>query len=76
MQIEVDLAAAGEYGMKPGDVRRQATTLLSGLQVGNLYEDQKVFDVLVWGAPEIRSNLTSVRNLLITTPAGEQVPLG
>ena len=76
VQIEVDLAAAGEYGMKPGDVRRQATTLLSGLQVGNLYEDQKVFDVLVWGAPEIRSNLTGVRNLLITTPTGEQVPLG
>ena len=62
--------------MKPGDVRRQATTLLSGLQVGNLYEDQKVFDVLVWGAPEIRSNLTNVHNLLITTPDGEQVPLG
>ena len=75
LQIEVDLAAAGKYGMKPGDVRRQATTLLSGLQVGNLYEDQKVFDVLVWGAPEIRSNLTSVSNLLIATPSGEQVPL-
>lgn len=76
VQIEVDLAAAGQYGMKPGDVRRQATTLLSGLQVGNLYEEQKVFDVLVWGAPEIRSSLTSIRNLLITTPSGEQVPLG
>ncbi len=76
VQIEVDLAAAGQYGMKPGDVRRQATTLLSGLQVGNLYEDQKVFDVLVWGAPEIRSSLSSIRNLLIATPGGEQVPLG
>jgi Cu/Ag efflux pump CusA len=75
LQIEVDLAAAGKYGMKPGDVRRQATTLLSGLQVGNLYEDQKVFDVLVWGAPEIRNNLTSVSNLLLATPSGEQVPL-
>jgi Cu/Ag efflux pump CusA len=75
VEIEVDLAAAGEHGMKPGDIRRQATTLLSGLQVGNLYEEQKVFDVTVWGTPEIRSSLTSIRNLLITTPDGELVPL-
>ncbi len=75
VEIEVDLAAAAAHGMKPGDIRRQATTLLSGLQVGSLYEDQKVFDVTVWGTPEIRSNLTSVGNLLITTPAGEHVPL-
>jgi Cu/Ag efflux pump CusA len=75
VEIEVDLASAAEYGMKPGDIRRQATTLLSGLQVGSLYEDQKVFDVTVWGTPEVRANLTSIGNLLITTPSGEQVPL-
>ncbi|HXF61670.1 MAG TPA: efflux RND transporter permease subunit, partial [Caldilineaceae bacterium] len=44
VEIEVDLAAAERYQIKPGDVRRQATTLLSGLRVGNLYEEQKVFD--------------------------------
>jgi len=63
-------------GLKPGDVRRAATTLLSGLVVGNLFERQKVFDVVVWGAPETRHSLTSVRQLLIDTPGGEQVRLG
>jgi len=70
VEIEVDLAAAERYGIKPGDVRRQATTLLSGLQVGNLFEDQKVFDVVVWGVPEIRNSLTNIRDLLIETPSG------
>jgi len=70
VEIEVDLAAAERYGIKPGDVRRQATTLLSGLQVGNLFEEQKVFDVVVWGVPEIRDSLTDVRDLLIETPSG------
>jgi Cu/Ag efflux pump CusA len=51
VEIEVDLAAAERFGIKPGDVRRSATTLLSGLHVGNLFEDQKVFDVVVWGKP-------------------------
>lgn len=74
VEIEVDLAAAEQHQIKPGDVRRQTTTLLSGLRVGNLYEEQKIFDVMVWGTPEIRSDLTAIGNLLISTPAGS-VPL-
>ncbi len=75
VEIEVDLAAAGRHQVKPGDIRRQATTLLSGLQVGNLYEQQKVFEVVVWGVPELRSSLTKIRGLPIVTPGG-QMPLG
>jgi Cu/Ag efflux pump CusA len=76
VEIEVNLAVAERYGIKPGDVRRAATTLLSGLQVGNLFEEQKVFDVVVWGTPEIRRNLTSIGKLLIDTPRGGHVRLG
>jgi CzcA family heavy metal efflux pump len=76
LEIEVDLAAAQKYGVKPGEVRRAAATLLSGILVGNLFEQQKVFDVVVWGVPEIRDSLTDVSNLLIQTPDGGQVRLG
>ncbi len=75
VEIEVDLAAAEKHGIKPGDIRRQATTLLSGIHVGNLYEEQKVFDVLVWGKPELRGSMTDIGGLLIDTPDGSQVPL-
>jgi Cu/Ag efflux pump CusA len=57
-------------------VRRAAATLLSGLQVGSLFEQQKIFDVVVWSVPEKRQNLTDIRNLLIDTPGGEKVRLG
>ena len=76
MQIEVDLARAERQGVRPGDVRRTAATLLSGLLAGNLYQEQKVFDVVVWGTPTVRQNMTSVQNLLIDTPGGRQVRLG
>ncbi|HLO33001.1 MAG TPA: efflux RND transporter permease subunit [Anaerolineales bacterium] len=76
LEIEVDLAAAQKYGIKPGEVRRAAATLLSGILVGNLFEEQKVFDVVVWGVPEIRDSLTDVRDLLIQTPEGDQIRLG
>jgi Cu/Ag efflux pump CusA len=56
-------------------VRREATTLTSGLIVGNLYEQAKIFDVVVWGTAGTRSDLTELGNLLIGTPSGRPVPL-
>jgi Cu/Ag efflux pump CusA len=75
VDITVDLAAAQRYGLRPGDVRREATTLTSGLIVGNLYEQAKVFDVVVWGGPAARQSLSSLENLLIDTTSGSQVRL-
>ena len=76
LEVEVDLAAAQRYGIKPGDVRRASAILLNGLPVGNLFEEQKVFDVVVWSTAETRQNVTSIRELLIDTPAGGRVRLG
>ncbi|KRT62250.1 MAG: acriflavin resistance protein [Chloroflexi bacterium CSP1-4] len=75
VQVEVDLAKVEPYGLSPGDVRRAAATLMAGIQVGSLFEEQKVFEVVVWSAPETRETLTSLRELLIDTPAGGQVRL-
>ncbi|HEX3197664.1 MAG TPA: efflux RND transporter permease subunit [Propionibacteriaceae bacterium] len=76
LEIEVDLAAAQRHGLRPGDVRREATTLISGLAVGNLFDEQKVFDVVVWGGPGIRQSLSDLEALRIDTPSGTQVRLG
>jgi CzcA family heavy metal efflux pump len=76
LEVTVDLAAARRYGIKPGDVRRAAATFFSGLPVGNLYEEQKVFDVVVWGAPTTRYTPGNLQDLLIDAPAGGHVRLG
>ncbi|MDX6474584.1 MAG: hypothetical protein QOH95_95, partial [Gaiellaceae bacterium] len=75
IKVQVNLDRADAYGLKPGDVRRAAATLLSGTLVGSLFEKERVFDVVVWGTPKTRSNLTSVRNLSIETPSGGHVHL-
>jgi len=74
--VEVDLAAARKYGLRPGDVRREATTLASGLTVGNLYQQAQIFDVVVRGTQNVRSDLTGLSNLQIGTPDGGSVRLG
>jgi Cu/Ag efflux pump CusA len=75
LEIEVDLEAAERYGIAPGDVRRTAATLISGLNVGNLFEAQKIFDVVVWSTPETRSSVTAIQNLAIEGPDGSDVRL-
>ena len=76
LEIKVDLTTAQTHGIKPGDVRRAAATLISGILVGNLFEDQKIFDVVVWGTPELRDSISDVSNLMIPKPDGTQVRLG
>jgi Cu/Ag efflux pump CusA len=75
VEIEVDLAAAQRFNIKPGDVRRATATLLAGLEVGSMFLDQKVYEVVVWGVPGIRNDLTGVGNMLIDRPDGGQVRL-
>jgi CzcA family heavy metal efflux pump len=73
--IKVDLAKAERYGIKPGDVRRAASTMVAGLEVSDIYLPAQLYDVTVWGAPHTRDNLTSLRELLIDTPGGGYVRL-
>lgn len=77
IEVRVRLDEAERVGIKPGDVRRAAATLLSGVMVGNLFEDQKVFDVVVWGDPSTRYGLSSIENLMVDVPdSSRQVRLG
>ncbi len=76
LDIEVRPDAAARLGLTPGDVRRAASTLLKGTKAGELYQGQKVFDVVVWGAEKVRDDVSKIRTVLIETPSGAQVPLG
>jgi len=75
IDVQVDLDKARAHGLKPGEVRRYASTLVAGITVGSLFQDQKVVDVLVWGAPHLRSNPDDIKNLPIETESGELVKL-
>ncbi|MDN5855157.1 MAG: efflux RND transporter permease subunit, partial [Actinomycetia bacterium] len=75
IEIKVDLAVAQRYRVKPGEVRRTVATLVNGIGVGSIFEQQKVFDVVVRGVPEVRDSLTAIGDILIDLPDGGQVAL-
>jgi multidrug efflux pump subunit AcrB len=76
VNVEVNSDAAKNFGLTPGDVRREAGTLLLGLTVGNFFQQDKVFDVVVKAQPNLVSNLSDIQNLLIDDGSGGEVRLG
>jgi CzcA family heavy metal efflux pump len=75
IEIEVDAAAARRHGITPGQVRRDASALIAGEEVGDLFFGGKAYDVQVWTIPSARDSVTDVENLPIDTADGGTVPL-
>jgi CzcA family heavy metal efflux pump len=75
IEVQVDLAKAERYDLKPGDVRRAAATLMAGEEVGDMFHDGKAYDVVVWSTPQSRADLSSVLNMPLDTPSGQRIRL-
>jgi CzcA family heavy metal efflux pump len=75
VEVKVDLARAQRYGVKPGDVRRAATTLVALEEAGDIHIANRTYDVNVWSVPAARNSLSDIKNLPIDTPGGGHVRL-
>jgi multidrug efflux pump subunit AcrB len=76
IDVQVNLNAANANNIAPGDIRREAATLIEGLTVGNFFENQEVFDVTVQAVPQARNSVQAIENLEIDTTPGNHVALG
>ncbi len=75
IQIRPRPADLVTFGLTPGEVRRQAQTLVAGQKLGEIYRDQKAFDVALWGEPRIRGDVQALADLMIQAPTGAPVRL-
>ena len=75
IEVEPNLAAARKYGLKPGDIRRQASTLIASEEVSDMFVGGRAYDVHVTAIPEARDSVTDVENLPLDTPSGDRVRL-
>lgn len=76
IEVKVRTDAAARVGLTGGAVRERVETLVRGRKVGEVYEEQRAFDVVVWGVPDVRSDVTTLALLPIDLPGGGTVPLG
>jgi len=73
--IEYNRAALSQYGLNIGDVNRLVNTAFAGQSAGSVFEEEKKFDLVVRLDGELRKNVDDVKNLLISTPTGAEIPL-
>ena len=76
VSVKVNLARAEQYDLKPGDVRRDAATLVAGEEVGDIFRAGKAYDTVVWSPESVRHSFTDLENLPIDTPSGRPIRLG
>src|SRR5215471_7688957 len=76
VDVTVNLAKAEKYGLKPGDVRRDAATLVAGEEVGDIFRGGQAYDVVVWSPERTRHSFTDIGNLPIDLPSGGRIRLG
>ncbi len=75
VDVKVDLARAQAYRLKPGDVRRATSTMIAGVEAGDVHTSNRTFDVQVWSTPAHRNSMTDLYNTPIDTPDGRVVAL-
>lgn len=75
LDINVDRAAAGRYGMTVGDVQGAVSTAIGGAEAGQVIEGRERYSVLVRYPRALRDDPDEIGNTLVSTPGGAQVPL-
>ena len=73
--IDFDRSLLAQYGLNIGDANRIINMAFAGQSTGQVFEGEKRFDLVVRLADDKRSNIDDIKNLLIPTPAGIQIPL-
>jgi HME family heavy-metal exporter len=75
LRIEVDRDRALAYGVTPGELNEQLAALMGGEVVSEVYEGQRVYDLVVRLPAQWRESPDRLSSLYIDTQSGQRVPL-
>ena len=75
VRLKVNRDNLALFGLTAADVDEMIDIAFLGLPVSQIYKGQNRHDLVIRYAPQFRNNLDAVRNSLIDTPTGAQVPL-
>ena len=73
--IQVDREASARYGLQVADVNAVVQAAVGGQAVTQVYEGERLFDLVVRFLPEFRQDVDAIGNILVSTPNGARIPL-
>ena len=75
LAIKINRAAIARYGLNVNDINGLITTAIGGDVATQVVQGEKQFDLIVRLDRQYRDNPQEIGNILVTTPAGQQLPL-
>ncbi|MFV8378692.1 CusA/CzcA family heavy metal efflux RND transporter [Flavobacterium sp. LB3R33] len=75
MSVVYDRSKIARYGLNIADLNEMIALGFAGKTVGNVFEGEKRFDMVIRLDQANRHDIEDLRNLYIPTPNGEQIPL-
>ena len=75
LTIKVNRDALQRYGIQAGKIAEDLEIFYNGKVEGQILDGQKTFDIIVRATDEERTNIEKMKNTLITSPSGNQIPL-
>ena len=76
LQIRANRPMLARYGITVDQFNRYIETAFPGSKVGEVYEGQRSFDLVVRLQPAYTESIEGIGNALITTGSGAKIPLG
>jgi Cu(I)/Ag(I) efflux system membrane protein CusA/SilA len=76
LDLNVDRKTAARYGLTSGDVQDVIATAIGGMKVSTAVEGLERFPINIRYARDFRDDPSALKQVLIPTPSGAQIPLG
>jgi cobalt-zinc-cadmium resistance protein CzcA len=73
--VQLDRNRLAQFGLNVADVNRTVQTAFAGETAGQVFEQERRFDLVLRLRQDLRKDINSVRRLFIAAPNGRQVPL-
>src|SRR6202162_818424 len=73
--IDADRQKIARFGINVSDVEAVVQAAVGGQTATQVVQGEKLFDLVVRMEPQYRSTARDISNLLVPTPAGQQIPL-
>jgi len=75
LQIDIDRSQIARYGINVSDIQEIVETAIGGKVATEVFEGQKRFGVLVRFPEDVRKDVNTIKNILVSTPNGARIPL-
>jgi len=75
VQVQIDRQAAARYGISVGSISEIVRLAIGGEELTQLWKNQRSYGVFVRFPDAMRGDIESIKNMMVDTPSGAQVPL-